>query len=132
MQMKIHYKRARETRAILVERFPNVFAAKGAAKRPLRLGIHVDIIRACPDLSIRDVRNALADYTSGFKYLEGTVAGVKRIGLDGNAYEPVTERQGANANARMEAMRKARTEENARQQSSERAEDAPSEPARAA
>jgi sRNA-binding protein len=57
-----------EIRRILVDRF-SVFRPKGTAKLPLKIGIYKDIRRAAPDLSIREVNKALANYTRGPTHL---------------------------------------------------------------
>ncbi len=72
-----------ETRAILAERFPAAIFPKGSTKRPLKIGIHLDMIERCPDLTSKAIRSALRDYTGGYKYLRGMVAGRWRIDLEG-------------------------------------------------
>lgn len=71
-------------RAVLVERFPRTFFPKGVSKLPLRIGIHIDIKRACPDLDKWDIKCALDDYTYGPRYWASLVAGAHRVDLEGN------------------------------------------------
>lgn len=80
----------KKTRAILVERFPKAFAPKGSPKLPLRVGVHVDLQRACPDLKKWDIHRALADYAEGPRYWSALVEGARRVDLDGTPCEPVT------------------------------------------
>ncbi|WP_428031530.1 ProQ/FINO family protein [Ancylobacter sp.] len=81
------WKRRREAaktgRALLVERFPRCFCAKGEPKRPLKLGIHKDLRIAAPDIPRRMIVFALADYTSGLSYLRAIQIGASRVDLEG-------------------------------------------------
>ena len=79
-----------EVRALLHERFPYAFVGKNDTKRPLRIGVDVDVMRACPDLPRWKINLAITDYCTGPRYWKCTVEGVQRIGLDGYLYEPVT------------------------------------------
>lgn len=81
---------AERMRQELVFRFPLCFAPKGQPKRPLKSGIHVDIIAAAPDLDQSVVRLALHDYTNGVTYLREMVEGTERIGIGGKPEGHVT------------------------------------------
>lgn len=73
-----------ETLLILRQRFPAVFAYLNApARRPLKVGIHADIIAAVPEIDAIAVRRALRVYCTGRAYRENCVAGAVRIDLDG-------------------------------------------------
>lgn len=95
---------ARETRAVLVERFPAVFMGKGVDKIPLKVGIDKEIRAAIPELKSRQVYCAMRDYVTGGRYLKAMVAGAVRIGLDGNPSGTVTEEQAQIAAARLKAL----------------------------
>lgn len=71
-------------RAKLVERFPRCFAPKDGPKKPLKIGIHNDLIAACPDFSEKELRFFLGAYTRSPRYLEAVMKRHPRIGLDGN------------------------------------------------
>jgi len=95
----------RHWRAVLVERFPNCFAAKGLPKRPLKMLIHKDLVRRCKDVPYRALRDALNDYCSGAKYLEAFVDGAMRVDLDGNEVAVLSAEEIAKAAERLAAMR---------------------------
>ncbi len=98
------------TRAVLCATFPNAFFPKGAAKRPLKIGIFQDIIALGADISKRKLRQALRDYTGGPLYLKALKAGEHRIDLDGYNAGFVTEDHAAHAAKELAAInaRKAR------------------------
>lgn len=116
-------KLAAKTRAVLEQRFPDVFVGRGVDKFPLRLGIHVDIKRACPELGTWTIKAALADYTHGPRYARCLVEGAPRIGLDGSPDGVVTAGNAAWA---------AKTLAGFEQQNAERKADAPHDDEKAA
>lgn len=81
---------AKVVRAQLVERFPACFMPQGEIKKPLAIGIHLQIRERWPDLAPYRVGIALQDYTRGPKYLKGLVEGAARIDIDGNEVATVT------------------------------------------
>lgn len=107
-QEKYLYSKALKTREFLHRKFPLAFMGFGEFKRPLKLGIHLDIIRAldangevvtyermgCIDLAIKD-------YTSGAGYLRAMVAGAERIDLDGKPAGTVSPEHAAEAATRL-------------------------------
>lgn len=71
--------------AYLVEKFPLCFIAEGEAK-PLKIGIFQDLAERLSDdekVSKTQLRSALRQYTSSWRYLHGVKPGAKRIDLDG-------------------------------------------------
>ena len=93
---------------LLSERFPACFAVVEARRRPLKIGIHNDIIAAvgvAPD----ELGRALKRYTQADGYCAKLKAGAARIDLDGHAAGVVTEDE-AKAAAASLAKRKARRE----------------------
>lgn len=82
----------RETRALLVQNFPNCFMAKGQEKTPLKVGIERDIKAALPDLAWSRIRRALRDYTEGPTYFLNAKPGALRVGLDGTQAGMVIDR----------------------------------------
>ena len=98
-------KRAAEaTRAILADAFPKCFAPKGAAKLPIAVGLHHEILAALPELGFHRLSAALGDYTGGPTYLRNVVEGAPRIGLHGEIKGVVTADQAAHAAKRMEGF----------------------------
>lgn len=89
------------TREQLAAAFPLCFKPKREAKLPLKIGIHRDIRERQPELPMRRLRRALADYTSGPTYLAALVEGAPRIDLDGNAVGVVTAAEAATAAAHL-------------------------------
>jgi ProP effector len=88
-------------RAILAERFPLAIKPKGADKSPLKIGVKQDVIARCPDLSKRQIRDALRDYTSGFLYLRALINGACRIDLDGQPAGEIAAEHRTGAQARL-------------------------------
>lgn len=78
-------------RRFLVERFPRCFVPKGIPKRPLAVGIHVEMIRRGVLPTDRRVRAFLGDYTRGPAYHEALAQGGHRYGLDGQPAGEVDE-----------------------------------------
>lgn len=94
---------AKQVRALLAERYPDVFAT--LPKRPLALGINREIKRAMPELSNTLIRIALQDFTYGPRYWAATVEGAPRINLLGQAVSVVGERAAAYALDRLSKVR---------------------------
>ncbi|MGF1687867.1 RNA chaperone ProQ [Photobacterium japonica] len=77
---------SKEVIAYIAERFPNCFTVEGEAK-PLKIGIFQDLAeRLNEDLKVSktQLRTALRQYTSSWRYLHGVKAGANRVDLDGN------------------------------------------------
>lgn len=74
---------AEHVRALLVDRFPKCFAGQGQTKRPLKVGIGLDVLLQMPELSGYSIGVALEDYCWGKKYCESMKAGDPRINLEG-------------------------------------------------
>jgi len=80
-------KNSKEVIAYIAECFPKCFTLEGEA-RPLKIGIFQDITERLgedPKVSKTQLRAALRQYTSSWRYLHGVKAGAVRIDLDGNA-----------------------------------------------
>jgi ProP effector len=86
---KSHRALATEGREFLAATYPQTFAGKGDEKRPLKLGIDKDLIKA--GLPGFIVCRALNDYTAGPTYRRNLIAGADRIDLNGDAVGVVTE-----------------------------------------
>ncbi len=72
--------------AYLVELFPKCFISDGEAK-PLKIGIFQDLaarLEGDPKVSKTQLRAALRQYTSSWRYLHGAKPGAQRVGLDGS------------------------------------------------
>jgi ProP effector len=82
---------ALELIGVLAERFPACFAVNPSYRRPLKVGIHVDILAQLSDtISPRDLSAALRIYVSNIKYLKALVAGADRVDLNGMPAGTVT------------------------------------------
>lgn len=67
--------------AYLVEKFPLCFIAEGEAK-PLKIGLFQDLAEALKDderVSKTQLRQALRQYTSNWRYLHGCREGAERV-----------------------------------------------------
>lgn len=72
--------------AYIAERFPKCFTLEGEAK-PLKIGIFQDLAERLdedPKVSKTQLRAALRQYTSSWRYLYGVKPGATRVDLDGN------------------------------------------------
>lgn len=99
------YKLAHETRDELARRFPLAITPDGSkCKKPLKLGIHLELIEACPDIDPRTIRLMLSLYTDGRRYSEALLEGAERVGLDGVAAGIVTAAQAKRASAFLAAL----------------------------
>jgi sRNA-binding protein len=85
------------TREILCVAFPHTFFPKGAAKRPLKIGIFKDIRAKGHEVPYRTLKRALHDYCSGPLYLKAMKAGEPRLDLDGYTAGFVSEEHATHA-----------------------------------
>ena len=104
---KIH---AEEVRRILCDRFPDCFARPGEPKRPLKIGIGVDLALMIPELSSYSIALALEDYTFGRRYCAALTPGAARVGLDGKDDGFVTEAEAAHGAGRIAMFESSRQE----------------------
>ena len=76
----------KEIIAYLAEKFPRCFSIEGEAK-PLKIGLFQDLSEALKDderVSKTQLRHALRQYTSNWRYLHGCREGAERVDLYGN------------------------------------------------
>ena len=79
-------KNSKEVIAYIAECFPKCFTLEGEAK-PLKIGIFQDLadrLTDDPKVSKTQLRAALRQYTSSWRYLHGVKPGAVRVDLDGN------------------------------------------------
>ncbi|NUW72517.1 RNA chaperone ProQ [Vibrio mediterranei] len=79
-------KNSKEIIAYIAECFPKCFTVEGEAK-PLKIGIFQDLAERLKDnekVSKTQLRAALRQYTSSWRYLHGVKPGAVRVDLDGN------------------------------------------------
>jgi ProP effector len=79
-------KNSKEVIAYIAECFPKCFTLEGEAK-PLKIGIFQDLadrLSDDPKVSKTQLRAALRQYTSSWRYLHGVKPGATRVDLDGN------------------------------------------------
>jgi ProP effector len=74
--------------ARLAELYPSCFRKP---RRPIKIGVHNDIIARDPELRPSLIASALKTYTRSLGYLETLKAGEARIDLEGNPVGTVTE-----------------------------------------
>ncbi|PMH46494.1 RNA chaperone ProQ [Vibrio sp. 10N.286.49.B3] len=79
-------KNSKEVIAYIAECFPKCFTLEGEAK-PLKIGIFQDLAERLNEdekVSKTQLRAALRQYTSSWRYLHGAKPGAVRVDLDGN------------------------------------------------
>jgi ProP effector len=81
----------------LAERWPKTFYPEVKKRKPLKVGIFEDLKAAAPDIDPKMLRLALRVYTTSGAYLVACSKGHKRMDLNGNAVEEVSERDRARA-----------------------------------
>jgi ProP effector len=90
----------------LCDRFPETFSRR--EPQPLKVGVHADLLAALDGtVEPRDLKSALAGYTSSARYLRTLSAGASRIGLDGKPAGTVAPEVEAVATARLAEVLKA-------------------------
>lgn len=132
-------KTSKEVIAYIAECFPKCFTLEGEAK-PLKIGIFQDLAERLSDdskVSKTQLRAALRQYTSSWRYLHGVKAGAVRVDLDGNEcgvleQEHVDHAQQALAEskARVAARRKEQADKAREEQKAKRAQAKKAAPAR--
>lgn len=65
------------------DRWPQCFSVYERRRRPLKIGIHLDI-EAAGSITSEEIRAALGFYCSNTSYLRACREGADRIGLDGS------------------------------------------------
>lgn len=95
---------AENTRALLAAAFPKTFMPKGKQKVPLKIGIREDIAALGSSVSMRRLKIALRDYTSGPLYLRALTEGAPRYDLDGNIAGTVTAHEADFARKQLKAL----------------------------
>jgi ProP effector len=113
--------------ADLQARFPGVFVADGE-RRPLAVGIHLDLIARLPEWDPKLVRQALCAYCLADRYLRGLQEGATRVDLTGAAAGVVTAEQAADARLRLQHRAERRAAQAARRKAEKAAK--PAQPAK--
>lgn len=118
-------KNSKEVIAYIAECFPNCFTLEGEAK-PLKIGIFQDLAQRLNEdtkVSKTQLRAALRQYTSSWRYLHGVKAGAVRVDLDGNACGELEQQHVDHAQA-MLAESKARVDARRKEQAKKTREEA--------
>jgi len=76
----------------LAEKWPNAFFADPQKRRPLKVGVHLDILEALPGVNKKTLSAALRFYTRHPCYVQAVVKGQARVDLSGVEVGPVSER----------------------------------------
>jgi ProP effector len=90
----------RDIIATLAERFPACFSLD-RYRKPLKVGIHDEVLAALPDVPAKQVGLALTIYTSSTRYLFWIREGADRVGLGGEVTGQVTAEEAENAKKRL-------------------------------
>jgi ProP effector len=90
---------------LLAERWPACFSVYERRRRPLKIGIHHDILTMRDGvITPRELTAALRRYVHNRHYLWRMVVGASRIDLDGNPAGAVTTEEAAGAAAQLEQI----------------------------
>lgn len=87
------FKNSKEIIAFIAQSFPKCFTVEGEAK-PLKIGIFQDLAEQLSEesrVSKTQIRAALRQYTSSWRYLHSIKAGLHRVDLEGNPCELITD-----------------------------------------
>ena len=106
------FKSAQALIELLAERWPHAFSVYQLRRKPLKIGIHHEIVAAL-DVTSEQLGLALRVYVSNTGYLKSfTRPGAMRVGLDGVAVTAGTAEEAAHAAARLSkrAMKQAAEE----------------------
>lgn len=118
-------KNSKEVIAYIAECFPKCFTLEGEAK-PLKIGIFQDLAERLNEdskVSKTQLRAALRQYTSSWRYLHGVKLGATRVDLDGNPCEELEEEHVEHAQAAL-AESKARVQARRKEQGQKAREEA--------
>jgi ProP effector len=117
-----------DTLLTLRQKFPQAFARlNDNRRRPVKVGIHLDIQAAIPDLDKVAIGRALKFYVSDFRYHRACIEGAARIDLDGNPAGAVTAAEAENS-ARSVAGIKAKLARRREQRAAAHPQPAPTTP----
>jgi ProP effector len=90
--------------ALLAETWPACFSVYEGRRKPLKLGIHQDVLAALEGaITPKELKNALRHYTGNRCYLRRSIAGAARIDLDGNPAGTITAEEAVAAATKMAA-----------------------------
>ncbi len=112
--------------AYIAEQFPNCFSVEGEAK-PLKIGIFEDLAARLDGdtrVSKTQLRAALRQYTSSWRYLHGVKPGAVRVDLDGNACGELEEEHIEHARKALEESKAKAAERRKEKAKEQRAKDA--------
>jgi sRNA-binding protein len=88
--------------AALVARFPAAFSRYGSDRRPLKVGIDLDLAGRCVDVAT--IRAGLRSYCRNYGYLSALKAGAPRFDLYGNVAGVVSSEEAAHAREQLAEM----------------------------
>ena len=98
--------RVEAAQSLLRERYPDLF---GNDPKPLKIGIHLELLERHPDLDFVGLKRALTLHTGRFSYQKAlTKPGAMRFDLDGQPAGEVTEEQVEIAHKRLAELKAAR------------------------
>lgn len=122
-------KNSKEVIAYVAECFPKCFTLEGEAK-PLKIGIFQDLAERLsddPKVSKTQLRAALRQYTSSWRYLHGVKPGAVRVDLDGNPAGELDEEHVEHAKAAL-AESKAKVQARRKEQAQKAREEGKAKP----
>jgi len=98
---------AHDTIVALADLFPQCFAVFQGSRKPLKIGIHADVVNALAGaITAKEASLALAIYCGNHGYLKAcTKVGTPRIDLHGNTVGSVSAEEAGNAKQRLAQQR---------------------------
>jgi ProP effector len=107
---------------LLAVRWPKTFSVYEARRRPLKIGIHGDILAALDGgITPDELKLALAHYCRNPVYLRKILPGTWRYDLDGNHVGEVTANEAADAKRRLAEIEKIKADRAAAKKAAEEA-----------
>ena len=115
-----HHAQIQATLDLLAEKYPHCFHLCPDRRRPLKVGIHTDLLRAGA-IGKKRMKRFLKVYANGVGYLRNSVQGAWRYDLTGNHVGEVTADEAADAKQRLAWIEKRKADRAAAKKAAEEA-----------
>lgn len=87
---------------LLAERYPRCFSLRPDRRRPLKVGIHADLLQGLDGaVTENEIKRFLRSYTNGIGYLRNSLRGAWRYDLEGAHVGEVTANEAEGAKLRL-------------------------------
>jgi ProP effector len=106
LTMTYDHRTTMATIELLAETFPKAFSIWQRRRKPLKLGIHNDVLTALDGaITAKELSAAMRVYCGNWHYLKACKEGAPRIDLAGEPCGSVSAKEAADANQRLAAQR---------------------------